>query len=110
MIMNKIIFESSPNKYLKLWLSFVMLKFCNEEVKLKSREMERISLKIVNLSCHLSLNETCLDVYIFIRFLFKDSQVLCYKKFKNRDGDRTRIELGPIQYGFDSRPDENFFK
>ena len=62
-------------------------------------------------------------IYIFLRFLFKDSQVLCYKKFvKNstellvsridhlqmiyatiigksfyRDGDRTCIELVLVQ-------------
>ena len=47
------------NKYLSLWLSFVILEISNEEVKLKFREIERISLEIVNLSCHLSFNETC---------------------------------------------------
>ena len=61
MIKNKVIFESSQNKYLSLWLSFVILRISNEEIKLKFREIERISLKIVNLSCHLSFNETCFN-------------------------------------------------
>ena len=63
-IMNEVIFEISPNKYPSLQLSFVILKMSNEEVKLKVREIERISLKIVNLSCHLSFNETCLIICI----------------------------------------------
>ena len=46
MIMNKVIFESSSNKYLSLRLSFVILKNSNEEVQLKFRKIERISLKI----------------------------------------------------------------
>ena len=54
------------NKYLSLWLSFVILRISNEEVKLKFREIERMSQKIVNLSFHLSFNETCLNTYIYI--------------------------------------------
>ena len=59
MIMNKVVFESSPNKYSSLWLSFVILEMSNEEVKLTFREIERISLKFLNLS----LNKTCLNIY-----------------------------------------------
>ena len=44
--------------------------YSNEEFKLKFRKIERISLKIVNLSCHLSFNETCLNIYICIYFSF----------------------------------------
>ena len=52
--------------YIRLWLSFVILRISKEEIKLKFREIERISLKIVNLSCHLSFNETCLNIYVHV--------------------------------------------
>ena len=68
--MNKVLFESSQNKFLSLWLSFVIFRISNEEIKLKFREIERLSLKIVNLSCHLSFNETCLNIYIYIHITF----------------------------------------
>ena len=62
MSMNKFIFKSSPNKYSSLWLSFVILKISNEEDKLTFREVERRTyLKIVNLSCHLLFDVTCLN-------------------------------------------------
>ena len=35
------------------------MKISNEEIKLKFKEVERISLKIVILSCLLSFNKTC---------------------------------------------------
>ena len=49
------------NKYISLWLSFFILKINNEEVKIKFRNIVRISLKIENLCCHLSVKETCLN-------------------------------------------------
>ena len=46
MIMNKIVFESSPNRYISLWVSFVILKSSNEEVKLEFRELNEYLRKL----------------------------------------------------------------
>ena len=66
MIMNKVIFESSPNKYLSLWLSFVILKISNEGVKLKFREIERISLYICRSTKLVWIIVSCLLIQIYI--------------------------------------------
>ena len=81
--MNKVVFESSQNKFLSLWLSFVILRISNEEIKLKFRKIERISLKIVHLSCHLSFNETCLDNSLLPQYTNIYIYKLTNKKYNN---------------------------
>ena len=44
--MQKIIY-SSPEKFVSAWMSFVILRICSKEAKLKFREIEKVALKIV---------------------------------------------------------------
>ena len=57
--------ESSPEKFLSTWLSFIVLRNAPDHIKLKFREVEKVALKIGNQSSHLSFNETRLDIYIY---------------------------------------------
>ena len=47
-------------------LSFSILNLANQFELSKFREIEKISEKIIKLSSHLSFNETCLNIYIYI--------------------------------------------
>ena len=66
MNMDIVISECSPEKFVSAWMSFVILRICSEEAKLKFPEVEKVALKICLLNSHLSFNETCLHIYIYI--------------------------------------------
>ena len=66
MNMDIVISESSPEKLVSTWMSFVVLRISSEAVKLKFREVEKVALKICSLNSHLSFNETCLNIHIYI--------------------------------------------
>ena len=61
MNMDIVISESSPEKLVSTWMSFVILRISSEAAKLKFREVEKVALKICFLNSHLSFNETCLN-------------------------------------------------
>ena len=52
-----LISESSPEKFVSKWISFVILSNFSEETKLKLREIEKIALEICLLNSHFSVNE-----------------------------------------------------
>ena len=61
MHLDVVISESSPEKYVSTWMSFVILRIPSEGTKLKFREIEKVALKICLLNSHISLNETCMN-------------------------------------------------
>ena len=50
---------SAVNKAITKWLSFVILKTCDIQVKNEYRKLERIKLKLEIVKSHLLFNETC---------------------------------------------------
>ena len=52
--------ESLLNKIATKWLSRIILRSPNRETLMKYREIEKIKLKMVHISSHLSFNETCI--------------------------------------------------
>ena len=58
--------ETLSNKYASIWLSYIILKRCNQGILDKYREIEKIAIKVHSLASHLSFNETCLNIYIYI--------------------------------------------
>ena len=64
MNMDMVISESSPEKIVSAWMSFVILRICSEAAKLKFREVENVALKICLLNSHLSFNKPCLNINI----------------------------------------------
>ena len=46
--------------------SFNMLNTCDEGLKVCFRVVERNSHKITALTSHLCINETCLNVYVYV--------------------------------------------
>ena len=57
MNMDIVISESSPEKFVSAWMSFVILRISSEGTKLKFREVEKVALKICLLNSHLSFDE-----------------------------------------------------
>ena len=53
--------ETLSNKYASIWLSYIILKRCNQGILDKYREIEKIAIKVHSLASHLSFNETCLN-------------------------------------------------
>ena len=66
MNMDIVISESSPEKFVLTWMSFVILRISSEGTKWKFREIEKVALKICLLNSQLSFNETCLNRYTYI--------------------------------------------
>ena len=61
-----VIAESSPEKFVPTWKSFIIVGISSEGTKLKFRDIEKVALKICLLNSHLSFNETCMNMYIYI--------------------------------------------
>jgi hypothetical protein len=49
------------NVFLTFWLSKVILKISNNNIKLKFREIEKRSIKLLEVKCHRIFNETCIN-------------------------------------------------
>ena len=52
---------SIKEKYLIKWLSFVILKTCEESERREYRKLEKLTTKLIRTICHLRFNETCLN-------------------------------------------------
>jgi hypothetical protein len=48
------------------WLSKVILKISNGEEKTNFRELEKLSLRLIDLESHRLFNENCIYIYIYI--------------------------------------------
>ena len=59
--------ESLLNKIVTKWMSRIILRSPPRETLMKYREIEKIKMKMVHISSHLSFNETCIqNIYIYI--------------------------------------------
>ena len=92
--MDIVISESSPEKFVSVWMSFVTFRICSREAKLKFREVEKIALKICLLNSHLSFYETRLNnkllpiltnifIYILSCFFLSKQNQLFFLRLKN---------------------------
>ena len=49
-------------KFALYWMSLVILRIMDNNAKNKFRKLEKLSLKLINLRCHLDFNRTCLNI------------------------------------------------
>ena len=53
--------------YFKLWLSTIIFKISNHEIRSIFRQIEKIAIKLTETQSHLHFNECCLNIYIYIK-------------------------------------------
>ena len=61
-----VISKNSPEKFAPTWKSSINVRISPKGTKLIFRCIEKVALKICLLSSHLSFNETCMNMYIYI--------------------------------------------
>jgi len=76
--------------FTKKWLSFIILRTANREIKLAYRSLENVAVKLAKMGEHLAFNETCkinsllptyTNIYIYIYIRIGRQQFISQARF-----------------------------